>query len=169
MLLYGSCFQGMDDEDFFSDVDFDDLPPGTLLQLERNAYDSTQAAQQASHAPQPDNVSRGPGQSNVTGTSFRPPQLHTGITSDYASLDVGELDAEVLEDDAGSTNALGQALVFAEQQHASQTQQPQQESNWHESHVPVVGDDFSMYEAPTGDPMDEDEAKGSLVEKVDKL
>lgn len=156
----------MDDEDFFSDVDFDDLPPGTLVQLEQNAYDSTQAVQQASLAPPPDNAPRDPGQSNVTGTSFRPPQLHTGLTSDYAGLDVGELDAEVLEDDAGSTNALGQALVFAEQQHASQTQQ---QSNWHESHVPVVGDDYSMYEAPIGDPMDEDEAKGPLVKKVDNL
>lgn len=157
--LYGACSQGMDDEDLFSDVDFDELPPGTLLQLEQNAYHNSQAAQQISHPPsarlaEPPPQNNAPqelGQSHLTETSLKPPQLHTGITNEYADLDVGELDAEVLEDDTGSTSALGQALVFAEQ-HASQ-----QQSNLQHGHAPVVEDDYTMYEEPTGDPMDEDE------------
>lgn len=162
----------MDDEDFFSDVDFDDLPPGTLLQLEQDAHDNSQPAQQISQLPparlaEPppqNNAPRELGQSHLTDTSLKPPQLQTGLTSEYGDLDVGELDAEVLEDDTGSTSALGQALVFVEQ-HASQ-QQP----NLQQTHAPVVESDYSMYEAPIGDPMDEDkearDAPDALMQMV---
>ena len=41
--------------------------------------------------------------------------LHTGLTSDYGALDVGELDAAVLEDETESMHGLDQPAVPTEQ------------------------------------------------------
>jgi hypothetical protein len=95
----------MDDDDYFSD-DFDSLPPGTLYELEQNAYQATQApATQASvtqHHVQPIEHAHlnakvaTPAQQSTT--LRPPPRLHTGLTNDYLSLEVGEPEAEVHND-----------------------------------------------------------------------
>jgi len=155
------------DEDFFSDDGFDDLPPATLLQLEQNAIRSTQAKQQKPHSaptrpPEPPRnfASRDLGQSGPTNT-----RLQSGLTNEYGNLDVGELDAEVFDDDLGSTSPLDQAMAFAEQDALQQQQ----------GHIPVVNRDSRAYINPTDDYMDKDlvgdepginDAYNSLMEKV---
>lgn len=95
------------DDDYFSD-DFDSLPPGTLYELEQNAFQATQApvtqyeqkqvvgndylhSQQAPSVPQ------------VAATLKPPPRLHSGLTNDYDTLGVGELEAEVHENGSHGT------------------------------------------------------------------
>ncbi|KAI9924569.1 hypothetical protein MW887_006842 [Aspergillus wentii] len=116
-----------DDEDFFSDEGFDDLPPSTLLQLEQNAYRATQAQRVQKPSLDDDVIYEGerplenhvyqnsvvqephtrvPGPNNAT--LELPARLHSGLTNEYGTLDVGELDAEILNDDAASGTALGQ-------------------------------------------------------------
>ncbi|PLB45430.1 hypothetical protein P170DRAFT_512128 [Aspergillus steynii IBT 23096] len=119
------------DDDFFSDDGFDDLPPGTLLQLEQNAFQATQAQNLAPSQP--------PTQLDTPAGNFRtrfpqkppafqarqavpahatlqpPARLHTGLTNDYGDLDVGELDAEVLNDENETTIAFDQPVVFEAQ------------------------------------------------------
>lgn len=94
------------DDDYFSDDGFESLPPGTLLQLEQNAYRATQA-QRAPSAPRivTPNV-----QTNDTSVK-PPPRLHTGLTSEYGALDVGELDAAVLDE----TTLMGPPSALADQ------------------------------------------------------
>ncbi|EAW08034.1 putative DNA repair protein Rad26 [Aspergillus clavatus NRRL 1] len=121
-----------DDDDFFSDDGFDDLPPSTLLQLEQNAYLATQVQQpvqfeQTAHAPDQRTTPvpavnkspiRAPEPQSIPAntTSLRPPaRLHTGLTNDYDALDVGELDAEVVDDDTGLAIALDQPPALAGQ------------------------------------------------------
>lgn len=91
----------MDDDDYFSD-DFDSLPPGTLYELEQNAYQATQApATQASvsqHHVQPVEHARVATPARKSATLKPPPRLHTGLTNDYLALEVGELGAEVHND-----------------------------------------------------------------------
>lgn len=91
-----------DDDDYGSD-EFDSLPPGTLYELERKAFQATQtsAAQYQYHA-QPISSHLGlraqTAQPNNNDGSFRPPpRLHTGLTNDYNTLEVGELEAEVYD------------------------------------------------------------------------
>lgn len=98
------------DDDYFSDDGFESLPPATLLQLEQSAYHATQAQRPPSEeANRPQSVLPNPQADLSTryDAPLRPPQLHTGITSEYGALDVGELDAEVLDHSAGQTPALG--------------------------------------------------------------
>lgn len=92
----------MDDEDYFSD-DFDSLPPGTLYELEQNAYQATQApaTQQQAAAVEYARPTSGAGISTPVrqaATLKPPPRLHTGLTNDYLTLEVGELEAEVHHD-----------------------------------------------------------------------
>lgn len=161
------------DEDFFSDDGFDDLPPATLLQLEQSAYRSTQAHQQKPSLPPPTRppepprtfASRDIGQSGLANTNSIPSRLQSGLTNEYGNLDVGELDAEVFDDDLGSTSPLDQAMAFTEQDALQQQQ----------GHVPVVDRDPRAYNHPADDYMDEDligdesginNAYNSLMEKV---
>lgn len=91
-----------DDDDYGSD-EFDSLPPGTLYELEQKAFQATQtSATQYQYHAQPINSHLGLGaqvaQSNSHGGSFKPPpRLHTGLTNDYNTLEVGELEAEVYD------------------------------------------------------------------------
>lgn len=159
------------DEDFFSDDGFDDLPPGTLLQLEEAAYRNTPAVQQnpqppparREEPPQYD-ASESIGQSGPVNS--KPPPLHTGLTNEYGGLDVGELDAEVLDDDTRSTSALDQAMAFAGQQAPLQ-----------QEYTPVAEENQMLYHPPGDDTMgdiegeelfhpDMHEAHNALAEKV---
>ncbi|KAI9376655.1 hypothetical protein BJX61DRAFT_488646 [Aspergillus egyptiacus] len=117
------------DDDFFSDDGFGDLPPDALYQLEQDAFRATQAEKPTQPEPtvQVDYVpedatnrypqfegSRRPGPSVASKSTLQPPaHLHTGLTSDYGALDVGELDAEVLDDGAGSALALDETIAFS--------------------------------------------------------
>ncbi|KAF4171437.1 hypothetical protein CNMCM8694_002657 [Aspergillus lentulus] len=115
------------DDDFFSDDGLEDLPPSTLLQLEQNAYLATQAQRPAqsgssihtapaSHAPDNRQFPVAESRSTPINATLKPPaRLHTGLTNDYHSLDVGELDAEVLDDDTGFPVALDQPPASAGQ------------------------------------------------------
>lgn len=79
----------MDDDDYGSD-DFDSLPAGTLYELEQNAFQATQASHQVN-----------PVLPTQPFGALRPPRLHTGLTNDYNTLDVGELEAEVYDNGGG--------------------------------------------------------------------
>ena len=169
------------DEDFFSDDGFDDLPPGTLLQLEEAAYRSTPAVQQNPQPPptRPEeppqyDASESIGQSGPANSNLKPPPLHTGLTNEYGGLDVGELDAEVLHDDTGSTNALDQAMAFAGQQAPLQHHVQEQ---MQQDYTPVAEENHMLYHAPADDTMgdiegeelfhrDMHEAHNALAEKV---
>ncbi|KAJ5540721.1 hypothetical protein N7494_005797 [Penicillium frequentans] len=102
------------DDDYFSD-EFDSLPPGTLFDLEQSAFQATQGqatqgqASQYQHSPTVPNNSTlhtqvKPAVRN-SATLQPPPRLHTGLTNDYDTLEVGELGAEV-HDNAGGSVAL---------------------------------------------------------------
>ena len=169
------------DEDFFSDDGFDDLPPGTLLQLEEAAYRNTPALQQnprppparPQEPPQYD-ASESIGQPGPAHSNLKPPPLHTGLTNEYGGLDVGELDAEVLDDDTRSTSALDQAMAFAGQQ--APLQHHMQEQMQH-SYAPVAEENQVLYHPPADETMgdiegeelfhrDMHEAHNALAEKV---
>lgn len=94
------------EDDYFSDDGFESLPPGTLLQLEQNAYRATQA-QRAPSAPRIVT----PNVSTNDASVKPPPRLHTGLTSEYGALDVGELDAAVLDE----TTLMGPPSALADQ------------------------------------------------------
>ncbi|KAJ5126125.1 hypothetical protein N7448_005437 [Penicillium atrosanguineum] len=83
------------DDDYFSD-DFDSLPPGTLHQLEQNAFQATQApaTQQYDQSIVNEPVQARPS-TRTPATLKPPPRLHTGLTNDYDTLEVGELEAEI--------------------------------------------------------------------------
>lgn len=90
-----------DDDDYGSD-EFDSLPPGTLYALEQNAFQATQASASQYHHSNPINTNpvlhAQAVQSNDNAGSLRPPpRLHTGLTNDYNTLEVGELEAEVYD------------------------------------------------------------------------
>ncbi|KAJ6096701.1 hypothetical protein N7486_007447 [Penicillium sp. IBT 16267x] len=97
------------DDDYFSD-EFDSLPPGTLFDLEQSAFQATQGhATQYQHSPTVPNDSTlhtqvKPAVHN-SATLQPPPRLHTGLTNDYDTLEVGELGAEI-HDNAGGSVAL---------------------------------------------------------------
>lgn len=82
----------MDDDDDYGSDEFDSLPAGTLYELEQNAFQATQAASQA----RPVNPLRTQPSFNA-GALRPPPRLHTGLTNDYNTLEVGELEAEVYD------------------------------------------------------------------------
>lgn len=115
------------DDDFFSDDGLEDLPPSTLLQLEQNAYLATQAQKPAqseasihtvptSHAQVDRQFAVAESRSIPINATLKPPaRLHTGLTNDYDSLDVGEFDAEVLDGDSGFPVALDQPPASAGQ------------------------------------------------------
>lgn len=115
------------DDDFFSDDGLEDLPPSTLLQLEQNAYLATQAQKPAqseasihtvptSHAQVDRQFAVAESRSVPINATLKPPaRLHTGLTNDYDSLDVGEFDAEVLDGDSGFPVALDQPPASAGQ------------------------------------------------------
>lgn len=137
------------DEDFFSDDGFDDIPSGTLFQLEQNAFRTTQALQQNSQpspAPAEPPPELPPGttatqdlrQTDAVNASLQPLRPYTGLSNEFGYVDVGELDAEVLDDDTGGTSALEQAIAFAEQ--APQQQQQQ-------GYGPVVEDNGQVFNA----------------------
>ncbi|KAJ5090282.1 hypothetical protein N7532_008966 [Penicillium argentinense] len=93
----------MDDDDYFSD-DFDSLPPGTLFELEQNAYQATQAPATQHHG-QADEDAKLHAEATAAvrqpATLKQPPRLHSGLTNDYHTLEVGELEAEVHDDFEG--------------------------------------------------------------------
>ncbi|CAG8931733.1 unnamed protein product [Penicillium salamii] len=94
----------MDDDDYGSD-EFDSLPAGTLYELEQNAFQATQVqATQASARPVNPVLPTQPTQPSFNG-ALKPPRLHTGLTNDYNTLEVGELEADVYD------NVGGQNLV----------------------------------------------------------
>lgn len=117
------------DDDFFSDDGFESLPPGTLLQLEENAYRATRP-QHPPSAPgtiTPNAQSTLADQSTRYDASLKPhPRLHTGLTSEYGALDVGELDAEVLDEATllGPPSALADPLALQEVYESHQPQEP---------------------------------------------
>lgn len=89
-----------DDDDYGSD-EFDSLPPGTLYELEQNAFQATQAPASQYH-PKPLNNNpvlrtQAVPLNNNAGSLRPPPRLHTGLTNDYNTLEVGELEAEVYD------------------------------------------------------------------------
>lgn len=88
------------DDDYGSD-EFDSLPPGTLYELEQKAFQATQASTSQYHA-NPINInpvrqSRAAQFIGNDGPLRPPPRLHTGLTNDYNTLEVGELEAEVYD------------------------------------------------------------------------
>ncbi|KAJ5417679.1 uncharacterized protein N7487_001229 [Penicillium crustosum] len=90
-----------DDDDYGSD-EFDSLPPGTWYALEQNAFQATQASASQYHHSNPINTNpvlhAQPVSLNDNAGSLRPPpRLHTGLTNDYNTLEVGELEAEVYD------------------------------------------------------------------------
>ncbi|KAJ5477324.1 hypothetical protein N7539_007468 [Penicillium diatomitis] len=99
------------DDDYFSD-DLDALPPGTLYELEQHAYQATQgqAAQQLQGRALDTSE---PVHSRQNAASLKPPpRLHTGLTNDYDTLEVGELEAEV-HDNVDGQQAFVQAPSLA--------------------------------------------------------
>jgi hypothetical protein len=97
------------DDDYFSD-DLDSLPPGTLYELEQNAFHATQgpATQQQHNAPLAPNEPALVHTSHTAAILKPPPRLHTGLTNDYDTLEVGELEAEVYDNVEGQ-QAIAQA------------------------------------------------------------
>ena len=95
------------DDDYFSD-DLDSLPPGTLYELEQNAFQATQgpATLQQHDALAPNEPAAHARQTSAT--LKPPPRLHTGLTNDYDTLEVGELEAEVYDNVEGQ-QAIAQA------------------------------------------------------------
>ncbi|CAP98456.1 hypothetical protein E8E15_001092 [Penicillium rubens] len=89
-----------DDDDYGSD-EFDSLPPGTLYELEQNAFQATQASASQYHSkPLSSNPllrTQAVPLNNNAGSLRPPPRLHTGLTNDYNTLEVGELEAEVYD------------------------------------------------------------------------
>lgn len=95
----------MDDDDYFSD-DFDSLPPGTLYELEQNAFQATQAPASQHYVQPVEHASLDAGlvaPAQQSATLKPPPRLHTGLTNDYHTLEVGELEAEVHDDFEGQS------------------------------------------------------------------
>jgi hypothetical protein len=91
----------MDDDDDYGSDEFDSLPASTLYELEQNAFQATQAAShQAASQAQPVNPLRTQPSFNA-GALRPPPRLHTGLTNDYNTLEVGELEAEVYDNFEG--------------------------------------------------------------------
>ena len=88
-----------DDDDYGSD-EFDSLPAGTLYELEQNAFQATQASARPVNPVLPTQ----PDRPSFNG-ALKPPRLHTGLTNDYNTLEVGELEAEVYD------NVEGQHMV----------------------------------------------------------
>ncbi|KAJ5364520.1 uncharacterized protein N7496_010233 [Penicillium cataractarum] len=97
------------DDDYFSD-DLDSLPPGTLYELEQNAFQATQgpAIHQQPNAPLAPNEPALVHARQPATTLKPPPRLHTGLTNDYDTLEVGELEAEVYDNVEGQ-QAIAQA------------------------------------------------------------
>lgn len=102
------------DDDFFSDDGFDALPPSTLLQLELNAFASTQQQQREWEEEQRQQqrgqkrqlspqTSRQQRVANALhgGPVLQQPTVVNLASSDYGDLDVGELDAGVLDNGDG--------------------------------------------------------------------
>ncbi|KAJ5319223.1 uncharacterized protein N7506_011927 [Penicillium brevicompactum] len=103
----------MDDDDYGSD-DFDDLPAGTLYELEQNAFQATQASARPVNPVLPT-------QPSFNG-ALQPPRLHTGLTNDYNTLEVGELEAEVYDNVEGQHPVSYHYESHAPQQWAAQEQ-----------------------------------------------
>ncbi|KAJ5693238.1 hypothetical protein N7462_002661 [Penicillium macrosclerotiorum] len=86
------------DDDYFSD-DFDSLPPGTLYELEQNAFQATQTSAVPRHDAQvvSNETLLAPARPTIhrSASLKPPPRLHTGLTNEYDVLEVGELEAEV--------------------------------------------------------------------------
>ncbi|KAJ5216928.1 hypothetical protein N7468_009936 [Penicillium chermesinum] len=90
------------DDDYFSD-EFDSLPPGTLYELEQNAFQATQAPATQLPPPNAGYTPQAQVKPNPRSTTLQPPpRLHTGLTNDYDTLEVGELEAEVHENVDGN-------------------------------------------------------------------
>ncbi|KKK26759.1 hypothetical protein ARAM_000392 [Aspergillus rambellii] len=108
------------DDDFFSDDGFDDLPADALLQLEEDAFRATQAekASQPEPSTRLNKISRVASDrrpANRNNATLQPPaQLHTGLTNDYGALGVGELDAEVFDYGANDETAFDETITFSD-------------------------------------------------------
>ncbi|PWY78463.1 hypothetical protein BO94DRAFT_567906 [Aspergillus sclerotioniger CBS 115572] len=109
------------DDDFFSDDGFDDIPPSTLFQLEQNAYHATQVQnpqQQQKEQQQPftDSAKTPRTFSDLNRDAVAAnASIHTGLSNDYDVWDIGELDAEVLDDGVPiqPNAALDQSATFS--------------------------------------------------------
>ncbi|KAL1871787.1 hypothetical protein Plec18167_006937 [Paecilomyces lecythidis] len=97
------------DDDFFDDG-FESIPTSTLLQLEQNAYQATQAQKTQQTQDEPvrslQDQSTYALQSHVStlrqpafgGSSLRPPSLPTGLSNEYGEINAGEeFEAEVFD------------------------------------------------------------------------
>ncbi|KAJ5584171.1 uncharacterized protein N7459_003971 [Penicillium hispanicum] len=102
-----------DDDCFSDDFDFDSLPPGTLYELEQNAYQATQPPTTQHYNAQLDphahvdfhaQAATSLHQSESLKASGR---LHSRLTNEYDTLEVGELEAEV-HDNVNGQSALPQ-------------------------------------------------------------
>ncbi|KAL1967315.1 hypothetical protein VTN77DRAFT_3361 [Rasamsonia byssochlamydoides] len=84
-------------DDEFSDDGFDSLPPGTLLQLEQNAYKAQAQGAPATRARQDETQFHNGAHHDPSLSLTVPLPENQGLSSEYGDMDVGELDAEVLE------------------------------------------------------------------------
>ena len=110
---FSSCLMENNGDEYFSDDGFDFLPPSTLLQLEQDAIARRTAQQIAqsekSNLATRNGATRQSAYGGGTSTLKLPQHLHTEFTGEYGALDVGELDAEVLDGDDQSVVALEEA------------------------------------------------------------
>ncbi|KAL1998555.1 hypothetical protein VTN02DRAFT_5972 [Thermoascus thermophilus] len=97
------------DDDYFSDG-FDDLAQSTLLQLEQNAFDTARAPSDGftQREQQQQQQQHQPAQLRAATTD---PSLYDA--NDYGQLDVGEPDAEVVDNGNGPIPAVGHRSAFA--------------------------------------------------------
>jgi hypothetical protein len=104
------------DDDRFSDDGFDSLPLGSLIQIEQSACRQAQRTQDDQNAALGPTWGHSRGEPEdtppilqVPGQSLRPEQAWNRspqavselVSSEYGDVDLGELDAQVLEDDGG--------------------------------------------------------------------
>lgn len=120
-------------DDEFSDDGFDDLPPGTLLRLEQNAYKATQAQgalHEQHHVSRPlqDDAQSHNGAHHDPSLSLTVPlPENQGLSSQYGDLDVGELDAMVLED--GDEVLGNDGAMEGLERHEASIRQPERHSD----------------------------------------
>lgn len=87
-------------DDGFSDDGFDSLPAGTLIQLEQNAYQATQGVSGYNGSLQTTTRTVQECGSSHNGNQFlKPPPLpNQGLSREYRDLAIGDLDAQVFEE-----------------------------------------------------------------------
>ena len=101
-----------DDDCYSDDFDFDSLPPGTLYELEQSAYQATQPPVTQHNHTVPDSIAHvgfdaqaGRTIQRSTSLNGQITRLHSKLTNEYDTLEVGELEAEI-HDNVGGQSAL---------------------------------------------------------------